>query len=139
MFKKPKKSKRRFNNPYHIDNEVANEILALNNVEIIEKATGEYNNWWSSVRLKKNDSAILSIKSAIKDINDDIKENPEYIKLEEEFKKKKDELVSEELASFQEQLKNLNQPYNEDVKRFRDMFRLAMDEITRRKQTGSMK
>jgi hypothetical protein len=139
MFK-PKKSKKvRFNNAYRLPNDIADEIFACDNTKIVEKATNEYNNWCASLRLKKNDSTILGVKESIKDINDNIKENPEYQKLEEEFKTKKEELVSEELASFKQQLTNLTQPYNEDIKRFRDMFKLAMDEITKRKQSGTMK
>jgi len=131
-----KKSRARYNNEFHVENSKADEIRALPNDALLGRCTMEYKNWMASVKMKKEDSAIAAVKSAMKEIRDGIKEDPEYIKLEEEFKAKKEELITEELADYQEQLKNLIQPYNEDVAEFRGLFRVAIEELDARKGKG---
>jgi hypothetical protein len=139
-FGKPKKSKKqKYNNPHKVENQVADEIRRLANVDLITRTSQEYKNWMGAEKAKKNDGEVLRIKEDIQNLRKDIKSNPEYIKLEEEFKAKKEELVTEELARLEEELKNLIQPHVEDIKGFRGKFRVAMDEVTQRKDSGALK
>jgi len=134
-----KKKKKKFNNPYKIDNTLADEIRNIPNDGIIERAASEYRNWMASEEQKKSDPEVVAVAAALKDIYEEIKSDPEYVKAKEEFDSVVESLVSEELERRKEELKNLKEPYLEDIKRFRGCFRLAMDEITERKQKGLMK
>ena len=138
-FGKPKKSKPKFNNPYHIPNDRADEIRALDNRSLVERAALEYKNWLASIKIKKNDGAVLDVKEQIKNLRDTIKKDQRFIEKSDELEKLKDGLVTEEQAKLEEELKNLNQPHNEDVKAFKGVFQVAMDEVARRRETGSMK
>ena len=129
----------KFNNKFAVPNDKADEILKLSNDLLIDRATIEYSNWMACVDQKREDLEIERVKDSIKNLKDEIKSDPGYIKLEEEFKAKKEELISEEQARFQEQLKNLLEPFNEDISSFRGMFRLAMEEIKERKLKGALK
>lgn len=128
--------KKKFNNPYKVDNEKANEIRSLNNSELISRTAMEYKNWMASIDLKKNDAGLALLKEQISNINEEIEENPEYVKALEEFERIKEELVSEELARLKEEKKNLLQPYNEDTKTFKGLFQLSMDELNERRSKG---
>jgi DNA-binding transcriptional regulator GbsR (MarR family) len=133
-FKKGK-SRKKFNNSFNVPSDKADEIFKLSNTDLVNRAHLEYKNWVATQRYKKDDPSIDRIKRSIADINAEVKENPEYKKLEEEFKQKKEELVSAELAAFKEELANVVQPFNEDISAFRNLFRLAMYEITKRKES----
>ena len=127
---------KKFNNEYKVPNDKANEIRGFNNKELVNKASVDYQNWQAVIRQKKADTDIKSTKDQIKDLTEEMKTNPEYQKAEEEFKTKKEELITEDHARLKEELKNLNEPYNEDVKSFEGLFKLAMDEIDERKRSG---
>jgi hypothetical protein len=131
-----KKSRAKYNNKYKIPNDKVLELRQLSNPELVGRCTLEYCNWVNTIKMKKDDAAIQNAKSAIKDIKESIKENPEFQELEAEFIKKKEELITEELAKYQEELKNLLQPYNEDVAHFRGMFKVAIEELDERKKKG---
>ena len=127
---------KKFNNEYKVPNEKADEIRNLNNKELVNKASVDYQNWQAVIRQKKADTDISSTKDQIKDFMEEMKANPEYLEAEDNFKTKKEELVTEDHARLKEELKNLNEPYNEDVKSFESLFKLAMDEIDERKRSG---
>jgi predicted nucleic acid-binding Zn-ribbon protein len=136
---KGKKKGPKFNNPYKIPNETANEIRSLDNPDLVARAALEYKNWVASMKTKKMDGHISDLKDQIKGLRDEIKHKPEVIEMEEKLKKFKDDLVSEEQAKLEEEVKNLSQPHNEDVKSFKGVFQVAMDEVARRKDSGAMK
>lgn len=129
--KKPK-----FNNPYKIPNEKASEVWGLPNKELVERIDVEYRNWQAVIRLRKDDAGISSLKEQKNHIQDEIKSDPRYLKAEAEFQAIKEELITEELARLDEELKNLLQPYNEDAKSFKGLFRLCIDELNRRRTAG---
>lgn len=134
-----KKKKEKFNNPYKIPNDIADEVRRLPNPELVGRAAQEYRNWMGAVRAKKVDGEVQRLKEDIKNVKKDITEHPEIVRLSEELEKKTQELISEELARMQEELKNANQPHNEDIKNFRDLFKLAMDEVNDRRDMGVLK
>lgn len=139
-FKKSKsKGKNNYNNPHQVPNEVAEEIRSLPNTELVSRASLEYKNWMATLRLKKNDPNIMRLKGDIQEQKEEVQSDPEYQKLVEEFKRKKEEMITAEIAQLQEELKNLVQPYTEDIKAFRGRFKVAMDEISDRKDSGSFK
>ena len=129
-------AKPKFNNEYKVPNQIANEIRGLSNKNLVDKATVEYQNWEAVKRQKKTDPDIKNAKDQIKEFVDEMKQNPDFIALEDEYKAKKEELVCEDHARLKEELKNLTEPYNEDIKSFESLFKLAMDEIDDRKSSG---
>lgn len=135
----PKNNGPKFNNKHLVENQKADEILALNNDQLLERATIEYQNWVACAEQKKEDLEIERTNDAIKFLREEIKNDPGFQKLEEEFAAKKEALVTEEQARLEEELKNLNEPYNSDIKVFRGCFRLAMDEVKERKLKGILK
>jgi len=137
FFKSKKKKGPKFNNPYKIPNDVADDVRRLSNKDLVDKATSEYNTWKINERLKKNDGALAQKKKELKDLNQAVNTHAEVVKLQDLLKAKKLEIEDEIKATVQEELKNLNAPYNEDIKAARDLFRLAMDEISHRKQLGA--
>jgi uncharacterized secreted protein with C-terminal beta-propeller domain len=139
QFQSKNKKLHKFNNPYHIANEKADEIRGLDNQALVARAAIEYKNWLSSVKNKKNDGHLLDIREQIKGLKDEINHKAEVIELAEKLKKLKEDLISEEQARLEEEAKNLNQPHNEDIKAFKGVFQIAMDEIAKRKDSGSMK
>jgi DNA-binding phage protein len=54
----------------------------------------------------------------------------------EEHKSKLEAYMTEELARYTEEHKNLLQPFNEDIARFRGMFKVAIEELDNRKDKG---
>jgi hypothetical protein len=139
MGKPHRRSKSKYNNKYKVPNERADEIWSLSNKALVSRVNTEYNNWIMSEVYRKDDMGLCRLKDQIKQEEAAIKEDPEYIKLEEEFTRRKEELVTEELAKWKEELKNMAQPFNEEVAMFKNIFKLAMDELTRRKQEGLLK
>lgn len=137
FFKSKKKKAAKFNNPYKIPNDVADDIRRLSNKDLIDKATSEYNSWKINERMKKNDGALAAKRKELKDINKAVNNNSEVDKLAEQLKLKKLEVEDEIKATVQEELKNLSSDYNEDIKESRDLFKFAMDEISHRKQLGA--
>lgn len=126
----------KFNNPFKVPNEKATEIRSCNHKELVARASIEYQNWQAVKSQKKNDSQIQNVRTDIKEFENQIKEDPRYQELEEEYKTRKEELITEDHALLKEELKNLNDPYNEDIKSFENIFKLCMDEIKVRKESG---
>jgi len=62
--------------------------------------------------------------------------NGEYTEVSAVTDGTKEELVTEDHARAKEELKNLNEPYNEDIKSFENLFKLCMAEIKDRKSAG---
>jgi len=132
-----RRSKKKFNNSFQVPNDKAEEILQLPNKELAERSHLEYLNWQACVRVKADDPQIAKIKGSMQDINSEVKETEAYKTAKEEFDRVKEELITEELARYKEELSNVVQPFVEDIKAFRNQFRLAMGEISRRKEAGS--
>lgn len=132
-----KASRAKYNNHFQVPNETAEVILRLSNKELADRSHLEYCNWQSVVSQKKDDPQIMRAKSSLQDVNAQVKEDPRYIAAEEELKRIKEELVSEEMARLQEELRNVIQPFTDDLKAFKNMFRLTVAEISRRKDSGS--
>lgn len=129
------KRKSKYNNPYKIPNEKANEIYGLSNEELVKRTNIEYKNWLAAQKQKKDDPQIATVKEQIKELQEsEIKGDTEYQELAAKLEEMKFNLTSEDLARFKEELKNLTDPYNEDIKSFKSMFQLAMDEISRRRE-----
>ena len=144
-----KKKQNKFNNKYKISNDVAEEIRSLHTPDLIERVSIEYNNLNTSERLKKTDPAISSKKDSIKDLKEEIKgkldSHPDIVALREQLEQKQEEILSSELSDIREsletdaeELKNLNQPYNEDILRFRGMFSISLDEVSKRRELGAL-
>jgi phosphoglycerate-specific signal transduction histidine kinase len=131
-----KKNKVAKNNKQGVPNDKADEIFKLSHKELVLRSSLEYANWQAVLDQKKNDGEITRIKASISDLSAEINSHPDYVKAKEELAHLKESLLTEEQARFEEELKNVSQPYNEDIKAFRDMFRLCMDEIKRRKDKG---
>lgn len=126
----------KYNNKHKVPNEKANEIRSLNNKDLVDRVSMEYQNWEAVKRQKKGDEEITRTKDLIKVFTEDMKADPEYQKAEEEFKTKKEELITEDHARLKEELKNLNEPYNEDIKSFEGLFKISMEELEDRKSSG---
>ena len=133
MFKKRKK---KTNNSYKLPDQVAIDILGLNNKELISRVTLEYANWTASVTLKKEDPKLKAISTQLKELEDEVKDVDEVMELEYKLKELKESLSSEKVSTYKEEKKNLLEPYNEDIKFFKICFQLSMDEINRRKKEG---
>ena len=136
---KKKKSKSKFNNPYKVPNDKADEIRALSNPELVSRAALEYENTKMFERIKKNDTDLNASREQMKTLKQDIESHPEYIEAKEALRIKKEELISETQASLEEEIKNLAQPLNEDIQNSRGLFKVAMDEVNARKQSGTLK
>jgi predicted RNase H-like nuclease (RuvC/YqgF family) len=128
--------KKKFNNSYKLPDHVATEILGLNNKEIIGRATIEYFNWMKSEELKKADPALQAVTTQIRELETEVNEMDEVIELTDKLKELKETLSSEKIATYREEKKNLLEPYKEDLKFFKNSFKLVMDEIDRRKKDG---
>jgi len=129
-------ARKKFNNSYKVPDHVATEILNLGNKDIISRVTLEYSNWMKSEELKKEDPALQAVNSQIKELENEVNEMDEVVALTEKLKELKETLSSEKIATYREEKKNLLEPYKEDLKFFKSCFRLAMDEVNRRKQEG---
>jgi hypothetical protein len=125
-------------NDYGLGQFEFDEILKLNNKEIIGKASSEYANWMASEKLKKEDSELAVVTARIKELEEEIKTSDEYLKIKEKLDNLVEELTDESLARYKEEKKNLVEPYQEDIKRFRGSFKAAMDEINKRKHEGKL-
>ena len=126
----------RYNNKHKVPNDKASEIRNLNNKELINRVSLEYKNWEATKNRKKGDEDIVQVKNQIKDCVEEMKANPDYKEAEDEFKAFKESLITEEHARFKEELKNLTEPYNEDIKAFEAMFKVAIEELDERKSSG---
>lgn len=126
----------KYNNKHKVPNEKVNEIRNLNNTDLVSRVSMEYQNWEAVKRQKKGDEEITRTKDMIKSFTEEMKANPEYQTAEEEFKAKKDELETPDHARLKEELKNLNEPYNEDIKSFEGLFKVSMEELDERKSSG---
>jgi len=126
----------KYNNAFKVPNEKANEIRSCPHKTLVARASIEYENWVAVKQQKKNDTQIQNTRDQLKEFEKEIKEDPRYQQLEDEYKTRKEELVTEEHANLKEELKNLNEPYNEDIKSFENLFKLCMDEIKDRKESG---
>jgi len=131
-----KRSRAKFNNPHKIPNDVATEIRQLNNEKLIARITLEYRNWVASQEAKKKDPELVKAADMIKEAKEEIKNQPEYQEMVEEHKSKLEAYMTEELARYTEEHKNLLQPFNEDIARFRGMFKVAIEELDNRKDKG---
>ena len=131
-----RRGKVNYNNEFKVPNEKADEIWKLSNKELVNRVSLEYANWTATEEQKKNDTTITALKNQIKELQDAMKEDPAYLEAKEEFDRKKDELESEELASYKEQLKLENKTYQEDIGLYKGCFKLAMEELSTRKQKG---
>lgn len=128
--------KKKCNNSYKLPDDVANEILQLDNKSIISRATIEYFNWVASEDLKKADSQLQAINTQIRELEEEVNEMPEVVEANDKLKELKETLSSEKLCTYKEEKKNLLEPYKEDIKFFKSCFKLTMDEINRRKKAG---
>jgi chromosome segregation ATPase len=126
----------KFNNQFKVPNEKATEIVAASHKNLVTQASIEYENWQAVKSQKKNDPQIQNVRNELKELEAAIKEDPRYQELEDEYKTRKEELITEEHATLKEELKNLNEPYNEDIKSFENLFKLCMEEIKTRKEAG---
>lgn len=126
----------KFNNSFKVPNEKADEIRRAPHKELVARASLEYENWLAVKSQKKNDPQIQNTRDQVKGYMEEIKEDPRYQELEEDYKTRKEELVTEDHATAKEELKNLNEPYNEDIKSFENLFKLCMSEIKDRKASG---
>ena len=126
----------KFNNSFKVPNEKATEIRRLPHKELVARASMEYENWMAVKMHKKLDAQLQNTRDEIKGYMDAIKEDPRYQELEEDYKTRKEELITEDHARAKEELKNLTEPYNEDIKSFENLFKLCMEEIKERKKSG---
>jgi predicted transcriptional regulator len=133
-----KRKKPKFNNQYKIDNSRADEIRSLPNDKLVERASLEYCSWKETERLKKEDPEVAAVRAKLKDVTEAIKEDPQYVKAKEDFNAVVDTLIDESEATYKEELKNLMQPFSEDLKLFRGSCRLAWDEINARRLSGKL-
>lgn len=133
-----KKKKQKFNNPYKVPNEKADEIFKLENEKLIQEVDVQYRNWQAVIVQKKTDPQVTDLKEQKTTIVEEIENHPKYVEAFENFKKIKEDLVTEELARIKEELKNTLEPYKEDIDHFRGMFRLCMDELNSRIQKGAI-
>lgn len=131
-----KRRKERANNAHKIPNEVATEIRQLSNDKLLDRTTLEYRNWNASIDAKKKDPELLKAWDLIKDAKEEIKSQPEYQEMVERHKAEQEAYLTEELARYNEEYKNLLQPFNEDIARFRGMFKVAIEELDDRKKRG---
>jgi predicted RNA-binding protein with EMAP domain len=128
--------KKKCNNSYKLPDDVANEILQLDNKSIISRATIEYFNWIASEDSKKADSQLQAINTQIRELEEEVNEMPEVIEANDKLKELKETLSSEKICTYKEEKKNILEPYKEDIKFFKSCFKLTMDEINRRKKAG---
>ena len=126
----------KYNNKHKVPNDKASEIRGLNNKELVDRLSLEYRNWETVKNQKKGDEDICRTKDLIKDFTESMKADPDYQQAEEDFKAKKEELITEDHARLKEELKNLNEPYNEDIKSFEGLFKISMEELEDRKSSG---
>jgi tRNA U34 5-carboxymethylaminomethyl modifying GTPase MnmE/TrmE len=131
-----KKKKKSVANKHGLTWDKVDEIKKLSHKDLVERMTLEYRNLEAVQRQKKDDTKIREVKASISDIKVDLEANPEFVKAKEEFEAKKAALESEEQARYKEELDNLLQPYNEDIKFFRASFKTAMEEMQERKERG---
>lgn len=134
LFKKKKKPA--FNNPYKVPNEKADEIRRLSNSELALRAAQEYKSMIGYINVKKDDVNIENMRKQIKDQSEEVESHEEVVALKEQLKAKKEEVLTENLATLKEEFKNLVQPFNEDIAATRGLFRVAMDELASRRETG---
>ena len=132
-------AKKKFNNPHQVDNEKADEILRLDNGKLVDEAASNYRGLSRVEMLKKEDGQIISLNEQLIELRDEIKNDPQVVDLEDQLKALKENLLSEEQARLEEEIKNMRQPYTEDVKTIKGIYKLCMDEINRRRDNGIMK
>jgi hypothetical protein len=137
FFKKGKKKKQRFNNPYKIENSVADDVRRLSNKDLVDRATLEYQNWKMYERTKKTDGEIERLRGDLKKVRDEVTNNAQVVEMKDKLKKLQDELTDAAEATLKEELKNLNQPHTEDIRKAKSLFQLALDEIANRKVMGA--
>lgn len=130
------KKRAKYNNKYKIPNDTADEIRKLSNEKLLDRTTLEYRNWEGAMEAKKKDPELLRQWELLKNAKDDIKNQPEYQEMIERHKAEIEEYMTEELARLNEEYKNLLQPFNEDVARFRGMFKIAIEELDDRQKRG---
>jgi hypothetical protein len=128
-----KRKKLKFNNPYKIDNETADDIRALKDDELIDRVAKEYVSWMHTEKERREDPEIVAIRERLKDLSEDIKSDEKYKKAKEEFDAVVESLIDDSQASYKEEMKNLVEPYAEDLKLFKGCFKIAMDEVNRRR------
>jgi hypothetical protein len=133
-FRKKRKSK--FNNPHKVPNEKASEIWSLANEKLIEEVDLHYRNWQAVNSQKKSDPQVENLKDQKVNILNEIISHPKYVEAENNFQKIKEELITEEFERIKEELKNILEPYKEDIEHFRGLFRVCMDELNNRIQKG---
>jgi len=125
LFDAKKKSKRqKKNNPHNVPNDKANEIRGLSNDDLLNRLSLEYSNWIASEQNKKDDPEIRKVKEQLKDLSEQAKEDPQYIEMEAKLKEKLEDILG---------------PYSEDIKLFKGMFKVAIEEMGKRKKEGLMK
>ncbi len=130
------KKRSKANNKYKIPNDIADEIRKLSNDKLLDRTTLAYRNWEASMEAKKKGPELLKQWELLKSAKDDIKSQSEYQEMIERHKAEVDEYMTEELSRLNEEYKNLLQPFNEDVARFRGMFKIAIEELDDRKKRG---
>lgn len=127
------RKKVQFNNPYKVLNSVADEIRGLPDSSLVDRASLEYVAWMESERLKREDDEILAVRAMLKDIDEAVKESEEYAAAKAAFDAVVESLVDESKEQYLAQLKNLLQPYTEDIKQFKGCTKLAWDELNKRR------
>jgi hypothetical protein len=127
------RKKVKYNNPYKILNSVADEIRGLPDTQLVDRASLEYIAWMESEKLKKEDPAIVAVRGQLKDIDEAVKESEEYAAAKAAFDAVVEGLVDASREQYKEELKNLLQPYAEDIKEFKGRTRLAWDELNKRR------
>lgn len=115
------------------------EIANLDNQSLINRLSIEYKNWVQTDKYKKDDPEIMKVQESLKSVKENVVTDQRYIDAKENLQKIKEELVDEEQARLEEELKNLAQPFLEDIKLYRGMFKTAMDELAQRREKGLLK
>jgi hypothetical protein len=128
-----KRKKVKYNNPYKILNSVADEIRGLPDTQLVDRASLEYVAWMESERLKREDGEVAAVRGMLKDIDEAVKESDEYKDAKAAFDAVVEGLVDASKEQYLSQLKNLLQPYAEDIKQFKGCTKLAWDELNKRR------
>jgi hypothetical protein len=128
-----KRKKVKYNNPYKILNSVADEIRGLPDTQLVDRASLEYVAWMESERLKREDGEVAAVRGMLKDIDEAVKESDEYKDAKAAFDAVVEGLVDASKEQYLSQLKNLLQPYTEDIKQFKGCTKLAWDELNKRR------
>lgn len=143
----PEVKSKKYNNPYKVDNDKATEIWELPNEELVKRLNREYQNIETNQKRKKNDPEIVRLTEEEKELKEAVQNHPRMVELKERHEQEQKALEDTDpeinqllvdLATVKEELSNERKEYTADTKEFKGLFRLCMDEVKFRIESGAM-